>query len=64
VAPVIALLLAAGGIVCLPVSAILGVSTTADYVLDGAELCLALAAILLLSNVVVGILMDAQALKT
>jgi hypothetical protein len=60
----IALLLALVGIICLPVSAMLGVSTTADYVLDGAEICLALAATLLLGYVAVGIVMDTRALES
>lgn len=60
----IALLLAVIGIICLPASAILGVSATADYVLNVAEIFLALAAIFLIGYVIVGILLDAQALKS
>jgi hypothetical protein len=60
----IALLLALVGIICLPASAMLGVGTTADYVLDAAEIFLALAAILLIGYVAVGILLDARALKS
>jgi hypothetical protein len=60
----IALLLALVGIICLPASAVLGVSAMADYVLDAAEILLAMAAILLIGYVAIGILADAHALKS
>ena len=62
-APKIALLLALIGAICLPVSALMGVSTLADYVLDSAEICFALAAILLIGYVAAGILSDVRALR-
>ncbi len=52
------------GLLGLPVSALMGVSTAADYVLDAVEILFALAAILIIGHVVVGIVLDARALET
>jgi hypothetical protein len=64
VAPIIALILAFAGVICLLASAVVGVSTTGDYILSGAEACLAIAAVLLIGYVALGVLSDARALKS
>lgn len=63
-APRIAGLLALIGFLGLPVSAMMGVTPAADYMVDAAEVLLALGAILIIGHVVAGILSDARALKT
>jgi hypothetical protein len=63
-APKIAAFLAFLGFIGLPASAIVGVSPEADYILDAVEVCLGLAAAILLGYVAAGILLDAYALKT
>jgi hypothetical protein len=56
--PKLAAVLAAVGIVCLVLSAVLGATSAADWVLDAAQAFLLLAAVVFISYVVRGIVLD------
>jgi hypothetical protein len=57
-APWIAAILALIGIVCLPAAAVLGVTPTSDYVLDGAQISFILATIIFLGYIAIGLIAD------
>jgi hypothetical protein len=56
--PKLAAVLAVVGIVCLVLSAVLGATSAADWVLDAAQAFLLLAAVVFISYVVRGIVLD------
>lgn len=58
-APKLAAVLAVIGAVCLFVSAVLGATSVADWVLDAAQAFLVLAAVVFEAYVIVGIVVDA-----
>jgi hypothetical protein len=57
--PKLTALLAVIGVVCLFMSAVLGATSLADWVLDAAQAFLALAAVVFEGYVIVGIIIDA-----
>lgn len=58
-APKLAAVLAVIGVVCLFVSAVLGATSIADWVLDAAQAFLVLAAVVFEGYVIIGIVIDA-----
>jgi hypothetical protein len=62
--PKLAMLLALAAIVGMLLSALMGVSDAADYLLTGVEICLVLAAVLMIGHVIAGVLADARDLKS
>jgi len=61
-APILSAVLACLGAIGLLASAVMGVGPAADYVLDAAEASFAVAAVVFLAYVIVGIIADARAL--
>jgi hypothetical protein len=57
-APWFAAILAVFGIACLPVSSLLGTTSTSDYVLDAAQISFTLATIIFFGYMAIGLVSD------